>query len=181
MPARDASAGEQPAPEGVDHLVQEHAQVPATLLEPVEQVDAGRRVAARERIDEPVHELALREAEQLAHAPRARCGRAVEARSWSRIDSASRIPPAARRATMATASGSACRPSAARIRSSLPLISSTVSRRTSNRWRRDRIAGGKSCGWVEANMNVTNSGGSSSDLRSAFQASRVIWWASSRM
>ena len=43
------------------------------------------------------------------------------------------------------------------------------------------IAGGKSCGWVEANMNVTKSGGSSSDFRSAFQASFVIWWASSRM
>ena len=36
-------------------------------------------------------------------------------------------------------------------------------------------AGGNSCGWVDANMNVTNSGGSSSDLSSAFQASRVIW------
>ena len=80
-----------------------------------------------------------------------------------------------------TASGSTSRPSAARIISSLPLISGTVSRRTSNRWSRDRIAGGNSCGWVEANMNVTNSGGSSSDLRSAFQASRVIWCASSRM
>ena len=56
-----------------------------------------------------------------------------------------------------------------------------VSRRTSNRWSRDRIAGGNSCGWVIANMKVTNSGGSSSDLRSAFQASRVIWCASSRM
>ena len=36
-------------------------------------------------------------------------------------------------------------------------------------------------GSVEANMNMTKSGGSSSDFRSAFQASRVIWWASSRM
>ena len=105
----------------------------------------------------------------------------VEASSWSRIDSASRIPPAARRATSAIASGSASRPSAAMIRSSLPLISGTESRRTSNRWSRDRIAGGNSWGWVLANMNVTKSGGSSSDLRSAFQASFVIWCASSRM
>jgi hypothetical protein len=67
------------------------------------------------------------------------------------------------------------------IRSSLPLISGTVSRRTSNRWSRDRIAGGNSCGCVLANMKVTKSGGSSSDLRSAFQASFVIWCASSRM
>ena len=57
----------------------------------------------------------------------------------------------------------------------------TVRRRTSYRWRRDRIAGGNSDGSVEANMKVTKSGGSSSDLRSAFQASLVIWWASSRM
>ena len=42
-------------------------------------------------------------------------------------------------------------------------------------------AGGKSCGWVDANMKLTNGGGSSIDLRRAFQASFVIWWASSRM
>ncbi len=47
-------------------------------------------------------------------------------------------------------------------------------RRTSKRCSRDRIAGGKSCGWVEANMKTTKSGGSSSDLRRAFQASFVI-------
>ena len=43
------------------------------------------------------------------------------------------------------------------------------------------MAGGKPDGSVEANMNATNGGGSSSDLSSAFQASRVIWCASSRM
>jgi hypothetical protein len=43
------------------------------------------------------------------------------------------------------------------------------------------MAGGNSCGWVEAKMKTTNSGGSSSDFRRAFQASFVIWWASSRM
>jgi hypothetical protein len=43
------------------------------------------------------------------------------------------------------------------------------------------MAGGKSDGSVEANMKMTKSGGSSIDLRSAFQASFVIWCASSRM
>ena len=43
------------------------------------------------------------------------------------------------------------------------------------------MAGGKSCGCVDANMKTTKSGGSSRDLRRAFQASRVIWCASSRM
>ena len=43
------------------------------------------------------------------------------------------------------------------------------------------MAGGKPDGSVEANMKMTKSGGSSSDLRSAFQASWVIWCASSRM
>ena len=43
------------------------------------------------------------------------------------------------------------------------------------------MAGGNSWGCVDANMNATKSGGSSSDLSSAFQASWVIWWASSRM
>ena len=79
------------------------------------------------------------------------------------------------------ASGSAVRPSASRIMASLPSISGTVSRRTSYRWRRDRIAGGKPDGSVEANMNRTKGGGSSSDFSSAFHASLVIWCASSRM
>ena len=43
------------------------------------------------------------------------------------------------------------------------------------------MAGGKPDGSVEANMKITKSGGSSSDFRRAFQASFVIWWASSRM
>jgi hypothetical protein len=80
-----------------------------------------------------------------------------------------------------TASGDASWPSASRIRCSLPSIWVVVSRLTSKRWRRDRIAGGNSWGCVEANMKTTNSGVSSSDFRSAFQASFVIWWASSRM
>ncbi len=43
------------------------------------------------------------------------------------------------------------------------------------------MAAGKPDGSVEANMNVTKSGGSSSDFSRAFQASLVIWCASSRM
>ena len=105
----------------------------------------------------------------------------VEESSWSRIDSASRMPPAASRAIRRTASGSTSRSSAARIRSSLPPISAIVRRRMSNRWSRERMAGGKPCGCVDANMKATKSGGSSSDLSRAFQAGAVIWCASSRM
>jgi hypothetical protein len=94
--------------------------------------------------------------------------------SWSRIDSASRMPPAASRAIIVNAAGSIVRPSASRIFVSLPSISGTVRRRTSYRCRRDRMAGGNPDGSVDANMNITNSGGSSIDLRSAFHASRVI-------
>ena len=43
------------------------------------------------------------------------------------------------------------------------------------------MAAGKPDGSVDANMKLTNGGGSSIDLRRAFQASFVIWWASSRM
>ena len=40
-------AGEQPVPERVDDLVEEHPQVAPAILEPVEQRDARRRVADR--------------------------------------------------------------------------------------------------------------------------------------
>ena len=84
---------------------------------------------------------------------------AVDESSWSRIDSASRMPPAASRAMIATASGSASRPSGRRIRSSLPVISG----HGEPRGRRSAggatgSAGGKSCGCVDANMKVTKSG-----------------------
>ena len=102
----------------------------------------------RERRHEPVDELRLGEARAGRGPPRPRCGRRSRrgAGRGSTPRRASR--PRRGRATRAIASGSASRPSAARIRSSLPLISGTVSRRTSNRWSRDRIAGGNSCGWV---------------------------------
>ncbi len=90
------------------------------------------------------------------------------------MDSASRIPPAASLAIRSIASGSAARPSASRIIRIFPAISGTVRRRRSNRWRRDRMAAGNPAGSVEANMKLTNSGGSSSVLSRAPQASLVI-------
>ena len=164
----------------LDGLVEDDAEVPAAFLELVEEGDAGGGVARGEGVDERIDRLGVGQPEQVADAgfvdwpPDA-------ASSWSSIDSASRIPPAASRAIEVDRRRARPRPSAARIRRSLPSISGTVSRRTSNRWRRDRIAGGKPDGSVEANMKTTKSGGSSSDLRSAFQASFVIWCASSRM
>ena len=134
--------------------------------------DAGGGVAGRERVDEPVDELGLGEARAGRGPRRPRCGPPVEARSWSRIDSASRIPPAARRATSAIASGSASPAVGREDPLSLPLISADgeppdvepLEPRQDRR--REVLAGG-----CDANMNVTKSGGSSSDLRSAFQAS----------
>ena len=113
--------GEQPLAQRVDDLVQEDAQVPAALLEPVEEADARRpRRPPASAIDEAVDQLGVGEAQQVPHGVGLDAARPSTTSSWSRIDSASRMPPAARRAMSATASGSASRPSAARIRSSLP-------------------------------------------------------------
>ena len=118
----------------------------------------------------PVDRLGIGEAEQVADA------RLVELVGRGRqqlVEHRFRVAHAARGESRDEVHrlGVAARPSASRIRRSLPSISSVVRRRTSKRWRRDRIAGGNSWGWVEANMKTTKSGGSSSDFRSAFQAS----------
>ena len=101
-----------------------------------------------------------------------------EARTWSRIDSASRIPPAASRATSWIAPGSAVRPSAARIRSSLPAIWSTLRRVKSKRWTRDRTAGRIWLASVVQKMKTTWSGGSSRVLRRTSQPSLIRWTSS---
>ena len=172
---------EHPVAQRVDGLVEEDPQV--TPLVP----RAGRAARSRPRRRrstsadvEAVDELPSARPRRSRTAS-ASIGPLVEDSSWSRIDSASRMPPAARRAISSTASGSASRPSDGEDPLELAGDLRHGQRRTSNRWRRDRIAGGKSCGCVDANMKTTKSGGSSSDLRSAFQASFVIWWASSRM
>ena len=175
-------AGEQPLAEGVDDLVEEHAQVAAALLEPVEQLDARRGVAGRERRRRTRRRGRRRRGRAGRGRHRPRCGPPVEASSWSRIDSASRIPPAARRATSAIASGSAS-PAVGR-QDPLELAADLGDGAAAGRRTAGAATGspaGSPAGWVDANMNVTKSGGSSSDLRSAFQASFVIWCASSRM
>ena len=98
---------------------------------------------ADERVDERVDRSRRR---------RGRAGRATRVggqrdrrpttSSWSSIDSASRMPPAARRAMSAIASGVGRRGPRPRGSSpSLPSIWATVSGRKSNRWTRDRTAG----------------------------------------
>ncbi len=123
--------GDQASPQQVDGLVEQGPRVAAALLEGIEQRDAGRGVVARSG---PSTNASTASAS--ARPSRSRTSASVidsgaADRSWSSIDSASRIPPAASRAMRWTAAGSAFRPSASRIRVSLPSISATVSRRTS--------------------------------------------------
>ena len=62
-----ARLGEDPLAERVDHLVQERPQVAASLLEPVQEPDAGRGVAGGHRVAEPVDQLRVGEPQQVAH------------------------------------------------------------------------------------------------------------------
>ena len=141
-PGPAGEAGEEALSERIDHLVEEHAQVPAALLEPVQHLDARGRVAPSRGRSRTRRRGRPRRAPAGRGPRRPRSARRSTPSSWSRIDSASRIPPAASRATTAIASGSASRSSAAgRTFSSFPVISATVRRREqSNRWSRDRIA-----------------------------------------
>ena len=63
---RGGQARQQPIADGVDDLVEEHAQVAAAVLELVEQGEAGRGVPGGEGRHEPVDGLRVGEAEQLA-------------------------------------------------------------------------------------------------------------------
>jgi hypothetical protein len=83
------------------------------------------------------------------------------------------MPPAARRAIRSIASGSAVRPSAARIVRSLPPISVDGQRRKSKRWTRDTTAGLIWVLSVVQKMNTTWSGGSSRVLSRTSQPSRI--------
>ena len=56
--------------QGVDDLVQEDAQVPAALLEAVQERDARGRVARRQRGGEAVHEVRVGEAQEVTHGIR---------------------------------------------------------------------------------------------------------------
>ena len=111
----------------------------------------------------------------------ARNGSTPEERSWSSIDSASRIPPSASRASSAIASGSALRPSLLRMSTSFAAICSCAMGRKSNRCSRERIAGRILEGSVVQKMKTIPGGGSSSHLSSASQASLVNRCTSSRI
>ena len=164
----------------LDDLVGEAAQVAAAILERVEDGDParpGRRRRARGRSRAP-------SPRRRGRAGRARASAVSSSppaeRSWSRIDSASRMPPFARRATRATAAGSAIRPSASRIRPSLPSMSGSGRGRKSKRWTREITAGRIWLLSVVQKMKRTCGGGSSSVLRRTSQP-WVIRWTSSTM
>ena len=84
-------------------------------------------------------------------------GSAALTSTWSSIDSASRMPPPARRAMSATASGSTARPSASRMRRSLPSISGTARGRKVKRCSRETTAGRIWLGSVVQKMKRTPS------------------------
>ena len=98
-------------------------------------------------------------------------GSAPLTRTWSSIDSASRMPPPAIFATSATASGSTVRPSDSRMRRNFPSISGTVSGRKVKRCNLETTAGRIWLGSVVQKMKSTPSGGSSSVLRRTSQPS----------
>ena len=87
-------------------LIGERPQIAAALLEPVQQIDAGNRLAGDHRREERLDRLLVDEAEHLADAvggERSR-NRSREAdRAWIRRRA---CPPAARRAIRSIASGS---------------------------------------------------------------------------
>ena len=178
---RVGQPGHELEPDGLDDLVEQRPDVATALVERVEQGDARRRVAAHQVVDERLDDLGVGQAEQVADVrlvdPLGRRGEQLVEHRFGVAHPAGGEPGDEADGRRRRRRGR--RPP--RMRRSLPSISGTVRRRTSKRWSRDRIAGGKPDGSVEANMKITKSGGSSSDLRSAFQASRVIWCASSRM
>ena len=108
-------------------------------------------------------------------------GSTPEERSWSSIDSASRMPPSARRARSSMAAGSATRFSVSRMASSLAAISARAIGRKSKRCRRESTAGRILDGSVVQKMKTIPGGGSSSHFRRASQASFVKRCTSSRM
>ncbi len=94
------------------------------------------------------------------------------------MDSASRMPPLASRAMSASASGSTLRPSATRMRRSLPSMSALASGRKVKRCRRETTAGRIWLGSVVQKMKSTPSGGSSRVLRRTSQPSLMRWTSS---
>ena len=101
--------------------------------------------------------------------------------SWSREESASRMPPSAPRAIARSASSSASMPSFSQTCLSLDTMSFVCMRLKSKRWQREMIVGRTLSPSVVANTNLTYSGGSSSVFKSAFHAWFESMWHSSIM
>jgi hypothetical protein len=172
--------GHQLGADGIDRLVEERPDVAAALLEAVEERDAGRAVARHQMVDEGRHDLRVGESEQVTD------GRFLDDVRGGReelVEHRLGVAHAARSQSGDEVDGSriGLRPSAARIRPSLPSISAHGQATDVEPLEARQDGGGKPDGSVEANMKTTKSGGSSSDFSRAFQASRVIWCASSRM
>ena len=94
----------------------------------------------------------------------------VKLTTWSKMDSASRIPPSALRAITFNASGSAVMPSLEATYARCATVSSTPIRLKSYIWQRERMVGSILCFSVVARMNMAWRGGSSSVLRKALKA-----------
>ena len=99
----------------------------------------------------------------------------------SRIESASRMAPSARRPISSAAAGSRSIFSSPATYSSRPAISLAVIREKSYRWQRDRMVAGTFCTSVVARMKMTCSGGSSIVLSRALKAEVESMWTSSMM
>ena len=103
----------------------------------------------------------------------------ADARTWSRSESASRIPPSACRAISASEAGESFIPSSAATTASRSAICWSVSRRKSNRWQRETMVSGTRWTSVVASTNFTCSGGSSSVFSRALKAPCESMWTSS--
>ena len=80
---------DQPETQGLDDLVEEHAQVPTSILERVEDPESGRGVTGRERVEEAVDGLGIGEAEELTDAVG---GDAIAARGQDLVQDRLRVP-----------------------------------------------------------------------------------------
>ena len=94
----------------------------------------------------------------------------VEAATWSKIDSASRMAPSALRAITLRAALSTVMFSCDATYPRWSTMSCMVIREKSYIWQRDRIVGIILCFSVVASMKITYDGGSSSVLRNALKA-----------
>ena len=99
--------------------------------------------------------------------------------AWSKILSASRIPPSAFSAITARASSSKLMPSFWATDFKWSMVLRTVIRSKSYIWQRLRMVGSILCFSVVAKMKITCAGGSSNVLRKALKAAVESIWTSS--